>query len=86
MAYNEHLWKVRIQCGILDVVDEKPLDRIPFKVVGAVKEKGIAADIDRFQLVKPGVDGRFRELSLQAVQYFIPHISDGIQKETPLSS
>ena len=65
---------------VFDVIDEKLFDRVPFKIIGAVEQKGIAADLNCFQLVKPGVDGRFREFSLQAGKNFIPHISDGIQR------
>ena len=39
-----------------------------------------------FQLVEPGVDGGLGELSFQLGENIVPHVGDGIQKETPLSS
>ena len=71
---------------ILDVFHEKVFNVAPLEIVGAVENEGISADVHGLQLVEPGVDGRFRKLALQSVQDLIPHISDGIQKEAPLSS
>ena len=72
--------------GGLDVFHEQGLDGAFFKIIGAVEDKGIALDIHGFQLVEPGVDGGLGELSFQLGENIVPHVGDGIQKETPLSS
>ena len=51
-----------------------------------MQDERVAPDVHSLQLVEPGVDGGFRQLSFQLGKDIVPHVSDGIQKQTPLSS
>ena len=71
--------------GGLDVFQEQRLDIALFEVVGAVENKRIAPDIHGFQFVEPGGNGSLRKVFLELLQDIVPHVSDRIQRETPLS-
>ena len=47
-----------------DVFQKQRLDIALFKVVGAVEDKRIAADIHSLQLVEPGCNGGLRQVFL----------------------
>jgi hypothetical protein len=60
---NLKIHREKVLQTILDTLGEEHFDIIFLKFIGAVEEEGIALDVDGFQLVKPSVDGCFRELA-----------------------
>ena len=74
-----------MECG-LDVFQKQGFDISPLEIVGAVQDKRVPPDIHSLEFVEPGGNGGFRKVPLELSEHIVPHVSDGIQKKTPLSS
>ena len=72
--------------GGFDVFQKQGLNIAALEIVGAVQDKCVPPDIHRLEFIEPGGDGGFRKVPLELSEHVIPHVSDGIQKKTPLSS
>ena len=70
--------------GGLDVFHEKGFDVPLFKIVGAMQNKDVALDVHGLQFVKPGGDGGLGQFFFQLLQDVVPHVSNGIHRNTSL--